>query len=168
MGSHPKRHVMIGATRQVEPIRIGELLGVAVRSAQQKDQQLLWPDPPAGELYLLRNTPDRHLNRGIIAQQLLRSRSDRLRVLPETSELFRMSQQGDHSIVDGSSHVPGSCMNETHAVRENLVFSRRHFVRFHREAVPNYIVGEVFLSSGNHRSEVLTDCSKALHRPLCL
>src|SRR5215471_265760 len=123
MGSHAERQVMIGATHQVEPIRISELLGVAVRSAQQQDQQLLWPDPPARELYLLRNTPDRHLNRGIIAQQLLRSRSDRPRVLAETSELFRMLQQGDYSIVDGGSHVPDSCMNETHAVRENLVFS---------------------------------------------
>jgi hypothetical protein len=45
----------IRATRQVEPIRIGELLRVAVRSAQQQEKKLLWPDPPASELNLFGN-----------------------------------------------------------------------------------------------------------------
>jgi hypothetical protein len=149
--------VVIGTTPQVKPIRISELLGVAVRSAQQQDEQLLGPDPPACELYLLENAADRYLNGGLVAQQLLDGGSNRLGLLAQTSELFRMLQQGEHSIRDGSRHVPRACMKEKHTVRENFVFAERRFVCFYRQAAPNDIVGEVLSPSDNHRPDVRAD-----------
>ena len=108
---------MIGPTCQIEQIRIGELLGVAVRSPQQQDEQLLWSDASARKLYFIRNTTERHLNGGLVPQQLLRSGGNRLGILAETSKLCWMLQQNYHSVRDGSGHVKDPCMEEKYAVR---------------------------------------------------
>jgi hypothetical protein len=68
MRSHAKGDMTIGATRQVEPIRIGKLRRVAVRRAQQQDKELVWPDPPACQFDLFRNAADQNLNGGLVTQ----------------------------------------------------------------------------------------------------
>ena len=102
--------MVIGTTPQVKPIRISELLGVAVRSAQQQDEQLLGPDPPACKLYLLENAADRYLNGGLVAQQLLDGGSNRLGLLAQTSELFGMLQQDEQHDVRGDRTYGGLCI----------------------------------------------------------
>ena len=79
-----------------------------------------------------------------------------------------MLQQDEHSIRDGSRHVPRACMKEKHTVRENFVFAERRFVCFYRQAAPNDVVGEVLSPSDNHRPDVRADRFKALNRLLCL
>ena len=93
MRSDAERQVAIGTTGQIQPIRTDELIRVAVRCAQQQDKQLIWSNPPAGKLYSLPDTADRHLNGSLIAEKFLESDRDQLGILAETTELFRMSQQ---------------------------------------------------------------------------
>ena len=108
MRPRPKGKVTIGVTRQVKPIRIGELRGVAVRSAQQQDEELLWADSAAGKFNLLWNTAGHHLKGRLVTQQLFDSDISRLRLRAEASELFWMLEQDGDGVCDRGRHVAGS------------------------------------------------------------
>jgi hypothetical protein len=92
MRTDTKRKMAIGATHQIEAISIGEMLRISVRSSQQKDEELPWPDAAAGELDLFWNAAGQDLERSVVPQQFFNGEVNRLGTLAEPSQLFWMLQ----------------------------------------------------------------------------
>jgi hypothetical protein len=78
---------------EVEPIRVGKLLRIAIRRAGHEVHALALADPLAADLQVVRRNAHDRLRPSVVPQQLLYCNGEERRIIAEESALVRMVQQ---------------------------------------------------------------------------
>ena len=93
-----ERHVVVGRAADVEALRLGEHVLVAVRRRIPEDQLRVLLDLLAADLALLgRGAPER-VHRRAEAQDLLDRAVEQRHVLLQRAQLVRVVEQADHAV----------------------------------------------------------------------
>src|SRR5690606_6381299 len=71
VGAEAEREVAVRLARDVEAVRVGELLGIAVGGAEREDHRLALPHLLAAELDVRLGELEQELDRRVVAEQLL-------------------------------------------------------------------------------------------------
>ena len=93
MDAEAERDVAIVLSRDVESIRIGELLGIAIGGADDGHDHRVPGDPLVPDLHLLRGHASCALHGTVEAQELLHAGLDQPRIIPQRAELIRMLEE---------------------------------------------------------------------------
>src|SRR4029453_6123320 len=104
MDTPAKRPMGIGVTGDIKGVRIGELPGVTIRRREDQQDPLPLADSLPMQLSTRRRDAWRALDRGIIAQDLLRRACDARRVPLELCPVVRVAEEGKDAVpneVDG-------------------------------------------------------------------
>ena len=78
----------------VEPVRLGELIRIPVRRAEQDDQRLPLPQFGAGKRRGLEHAQRIHVRWRVVPQHLLHRRRDQAAIRPDSLKLIRVGHQG--------------------------------------------------------------------------
>ncbi len=116
----PERQVAVLAPRDVEPVGIVELFGIAVGGGEQDHRLLSLRDVDVTDRDVLQRHAARELHGRVIAQQLLDGAAGEERVGAQQLELLEVAQQGERAVADQvhGRFVPGD--EEQDAGREQL------------------------------------------------
>ncbi len=83
-----KRNVAVGIARDVDPVRVGKLVRIAVRGADHDMENLALADLLAADLKVFARGPDAALGRCVVAQEFLGGEVDQARIGFELGELI--------------------------------------------------------------------------------
>ena len=124
MDPEPESHVAIVRARDVEPVGIGEMPGIAVGRPDGGNDQGPAGDLPALNLDISGGEPSRPLHRAVIAQELLDRGGDEAGIALELLELVGMTEQGEQPVADEVHRglVPGD--EQQHAHGQHLALAQ--------------------------------------------
>src|SRR3984893_9879675 len=85
---------------EVQAVGVGELVRIAIGSAEERQDALALPDTVPAQIKILRGNPRRQLDRAVPAQQLFDGRLDQLWLLAEEGELLPMPEERQGAVRD--------------------------------------------------------------------
>ena len=85
---------------EVEAVRIGELRGVAVRGAEEAEDEGPRRQRHAADLGVLQGHPSRPLDRPVVTEQFLDGGCEKRRVVVESAALVRVTEEREESVPD--------------------------------------------------------------------
>src|SRR5262245_41289739 len=100
MDTTAKRHTGTGYTGDIKGVRVRELPGVTIRRREDQQDPLPLADSLPMELSIRRRDTWCALDRGIVAQDLLRRVRDARRVPLELCPVVRVAEEGQDAIPD--------------------------------------------------------------------
>src|SRR5947208_8148770 len=100
MDTTAKRHMGIGVTGDIKGVRIGESPGVPIRCREDQQDPLSLADRLPMEFDVRRRDAWRALDRGIVAQDLLRGARDARRLPLELGPVARVAEEGQDTVPD--------------------------------------------------------------------
>ena len=95
-----ERQVARLVSPEVQPIGLGEARGVAVRRAEETEDEAPLRDRNASDLRVARRHPARPLDRAVVAQELLDRAGQEARIVLESPPLLRMPEEGEEPVPD--------------------------------------------------------------------
>ena len=122
MDAVPEREVPTGVAPDIQPVRVGEAVRIAVRAAQRQQDRGALRDRDARDRDVLdREPPDRQRRRRFVAQQLLHGRRQQRGFGPYRVEQVGVGEQRHDPGTDEVDHVLVAREQQQERQRRQLV-----------------------------------------------
>src|SRR5690348_7257793 len=95
-----ERYVAVVLARDVQAVRIGETLRIAVGSAHYRNHRLALPDLSSAHFEICTGQPRGMLARALVAQEFFHRGRDQGRILSQLLQLVRIAEQAQHAVAD--------------------------------------------------------------------